>query len=197
MFLSKKEGFSSREVQFLTGLTNRNLQYWDEQGVFPPSLSRPGDRRVRHGHRRVYSALDVMVLQAVAALKGKGMSFQKIRRTLEILQEEMGIEKPFHAALQGNDRISLLTDGKDLFLCRNDREVVNILKARGQYLLLPLGELAQDLKVRVRELQRFRHESGHPPHARERRPQGRKGVGACFASHMVQHGINKFSFFTS
>jgi hypothetical protein len=89
----------------------------------------------------------------------------------------MGMEKPFHAALQGNGRISLLTDGKDFFLCRNDREVVNILKARGQYLLLPLGELAQDLKVRVRELQRFRRERGHTLGARERRPQGRKGIG--------------------
>ncbi len=158
MFLSKKEGFTSREVQVLTGLTNRNLQYWDEQGVFPPSLSRPSGRSPRSGNRRLYSPLDVMVLQAVAALKQKGMSFQRIRKTLRVLRDEMGIEKPFHAALNGSGRISLLTDGKNFYLCRNDREVVNVLKNSGQYLLLPLGEMAQDLKLRVRELQRSRRD---------------------------------------
>ncbi|MDP3939046.1 MAG: MerR family transcriptional regulator [Deltaproteobacteria bacterium] len=158
MFLSKKEGFTSREVQVLTGLTNRNLQYWDEQGVFPPSLSRPAGRSPRSGNRRLYSPLDVMVLQAVAALKQKGMSFQRIRKTLRVLRDEMGIEKPFHTALNGSGRISLLTDGKNFYLCRNDREVVNVLKNSGQYLLLPLGEMAQDLKVRVRDLQRSRRD---------------------------------------
>ena len=156
MFLSKNQGFTSREVEYLTGLTNRNLQYWDEQGVFSPSLSGPAGKRPGKGGRRVYSALDVLVLQAVAALKQKGMSFQRIRKTLEMLQDEMGIEKPFHAALKGDGRINLLTDGKNFYLCRNDREVVNILKHSGQYLLLPLGELAQDLKVKVRELQHLR-----------------------------------------
>jgi len=160
MFLSKKEGFTSREVQLLTGLTNRNLQYWDEQGVFPPSLNRPSGRASGGDPRRIYSALDVMVLQAVAALKQKGMSFQRIRKTLRVLRDEMGIEKPFHAALNGSGRISLLTDGKTFYLCRNDREVVNLLKNSGQYLLLPLGEMAQDLKIRVRELQRVRREEG-------------------------------------
>ena len=153
MFITRHDGFTSREVEFLTGLSNRNLQYWDEQGVFPPSLSREDGGK---GSRRLYSPLDVMVLQAVAALKRKGMSFQKIRRTLEVLRDEMGIEKPFHAALKGDGRISLLTDGKNFYLCRNDRDVVNILKHSGQYLLLPLGELAQDLRVRVRELQNLK-----------------------------------------
>ncbi len=163
MFLSKKQGFTSREVEFLTSLSNRNLQYWDEQGVFTPSLSRPAGLRPGKGGRRVYSALDVLVLQAVAALKRKGMSFQRIRKTLEVLRDELGIEKPFHAALKGDGRISLLTDGKNFYLCRNDRQVVNILKHSGQYLLLPLGELAQDLKVKVRELQRLREaEEGDP-----------------------------------
>ena len=156
MFLSKKQGFTSSEVEFLTGLTNRNLQYWDEQGVFTPSLSHPAGNRPGKGGRRIYSALDVLVLQAVAALKRKGMSFQRIRKTLEELRDEMGIEKPFHAALKGDGRINLLTDGKNFYLCRNDREVVNILKHSGQYLLLPLGELAQDLRAKVREMQRLR-----------------------------------------
>jgi len=172
MFLSKKEGFTSREVQTLTGLTNRNLQYWDEEGVFPPSLNRPAGRGSRGNRRRIYSALDVMVLQAVAALKRKGMSFQQIRKTLRILREEMGIEKPFHAALHGSGRISLLTDGKNFYLCRNDREVVNVLKQSGQYLLLPLGEMAQDLKVRVRELQRDRREEASS------RPAGQRAGNA-------------------
>jgi DNA-binding transcriptional MerR regulator len=176
MFLSKKEGFSSREVQFLTGLSNRNLQYWDEQGVFTPSVSRPSSRRSRSGQRRIYSALDVMVLQAVAELKGRGMSFQRIRKTLEILRDEMGIEKPFHAALQGNGRLNLLTDGRNFFLCRNDREVVNILKHSGQYLLLPLGEMAQDLKVRVRELQSAMRARTHTGRPDATRPERRRSV---------------------
>jgi DNA-binding transcriptional MerR regulator len=181
MFLSKKQGFTSREVQFLTGLSNRNLQYWDEQGVFTPSLSRPTGRRSRSSHRRIYSALDVMVLQAVAELRRKGMSFQRIRKTLEVLRDEMGIEKPFHAALQGNGRISLLTDGNNFYLCRNDREVVNILKHRGQYLLLPLGEMAQDLKVRVRQLQSALRPETQGQRAGGSRPERRRTARASRA----------------
>ncbi len=162
MFLTKQRGFTSREVQHLTGLSNRNLQYWDEQGVFTPSLNRPAGRGAGPENRRLYSALDVLVLQAVASLKRKGMSFQRIRKTLETLRDEMGIEKPFHAALRGSGRVSLLTDGKNFYLCRNDRQVVDILKHSGQYLLLPLGELAQDLRVRVRELQRMNRAGGGP-----------------------------------
>lgn len=160
MFLSKGEGFTSQEVQRLTGLTNRHLQYWDEQGVFPPSVNRPKDRAKGRGRRRIYSALDVVVLQAVSVLKRKGMSFQKIRKTLEYLRKEFGIEQPFHDALNGQKRISLLTDGvKSFYLCQSDREILDILKSQGQYMLLPLSDLAKDLKERLREIEKERRES--------------------------------------
>ncbi len=174
MFISKQQGFTSREVEHLTGLSNRNLQYWDEQGVFTPSLNRPAGRGTGPENRRLYSALDVLVLQAVAALKRKGMSFQRIRKTLETLRDEMGIERPFHAALRGDGRVNLLTDGKNFYLCRNDRQVVDILKHSGQYLLLPLGELAQDLRIRVRELQRANRVGERSRKAMVERSEGRR-----------------------
>lgn len=152
VFLSKKEGFTSGEIQELTGLTNRNLQYWDEEGVFSPSIQRASGKG---GLKRLYSTLDVAVLQAVVTLKRKGMSFQKIRKTLEYLRKAFGIERPFHEALSSEQPISLLTDGvKNFYLCRGDQEVLDVLKAQGQYLLLPLSDLVKDLQEKLREFQR-------------------------------------------
>ena len=41
-----QDRFTSREVIALTGITARQLQWWDERGVVKPE---------REGHRRLYS----------------------------------------------------------------------------------------------------------------------------------------------
>ena len=45
-----EHSFTSNEVVALTGITPRQLQWWDERGLVVPA---------RQGHRRLYSMEDV------------------------------------------------------------------------------------------------------------------------------------------
>ena len=51
--------FSSHDVIALTGVTARQLQWWDERGVVRPE---------RVGHRRLYSMQNVMAIAVILSL---------------------------------------------------------------------------------------------------------------------------------
>ncbi len=74
--------FSSRAVQRLTGLTARQLQYWDETGFLHPSIS---TRRGR-GTLRLYSFPDLVALKVAAELRGT-LPLQTLRRLVGYLRQ--------------------------------------------------------------------------------------------------------------
>ena len=111
------EGFSSLDVSKASGVSLRQLQWWDEQGVVSPTHS---------GHRRLYQQEEVIEVAVIAELRRKGFSLQKIRRVLKFLQKEMG--KRLFESVKNGAEIHLLTDGKNIYLEDNDRRIVNILK---------------------------------------------------------------------
>lgn len=150
MFIAKDK-YSTKEVISLTGLELYHLRYYDKLGLFSPSIQNGRYRRKK------YSTLDVLVLQTISALKNKGMPFIRIRKVIEHLIEQHGLEKPFHSALEGRLNISILTDGtKSFYLCYNDKEVVEHLKDGGQYMLLDVSDIASDLKDRIRALEIYK-----------------------------------------
>jgi len=111
------EGYSSRDVARVSGVSLRQLQWWDEQTVVSPAHA---------GHRRIYQPEEVIEVAVIAALRRKGFSLQKIRRVLKFLQKEMG--KRLFDSVRSGAEIHLLTDGKNIYLEDNDRRIVNILK---------------------------------------------------------------------
>lgn len=64
------EGFSSLEVASSTGLTVRQLQWWDEHGIFPAK---------RAGRNRAYSDKDIRILRVLAELRKKGIKTNRLR----------------------------------------------------------------------------------------------------------------------
>jgi DNA-binding transcriptional MerR regulator len=116
---------SSTEVARLAGVSLRQLQWWDEQKVVSP----------RHeGHRRVYTAAEVVEITVIAELRRKGFSLQKIRRVLRYLQREMG--KRLGEVLSGTSEMHLLTDGKAILLEDSERRVIDVLKNARQPMFL-------------------------------------------------------------
>lgn len=150
MFLTN-ENYSTQEVIALTGLELYHLRYYDKLGLFSPSV------KSGRYQRKKYSTLDVLVLQTIAGLKNKGMPFIRIRKVIEHLMQNHGLEKPFHYVLDGRHNVRILTDGiKSFYLCFNDKEVVEHLKDGGQYMLLDVSDIAADLKEKIRALQVYR-----------------------------------------
>ncbi len=111
------EQYSSHDVARVAGVSLRQLQWWDEQGVVSPSHS---------GHKRLYQPDEVIEVAVIAELRRKGFSLQKIRRVLKFLQKEMG--QRLFDSVQNGAEIHLLTDGKNIYLEDNEKRIVNILK---------------------------------------------------------------------
>ena len=116
--------FTSREVIALTGITARQLQWWDERGVVKPA---------REGHRRLYSMNHLTEVAVICELRRKGFSLQGVRKVLRFLQREFG--KGLAEVVASNSEYHLLTDGKHLYLETSARQIVDILKNSSQPIL--------------------------------------------------------------
>jgi DNA-binding transcriptional MerR regulator len=115
--LQAADHYTSLDVSRVSGVSLRQLQWWDEQGVVSPSHT---------GHRRLYQPEEVIEVAVIAELRRKGFSLQKIRRVLRFLQKEMG--KRLFESVKNGAEIHLLTDGKNIYLEDDDRRIINILK---------------------------------------------------------------------
>ncbi len=116
--------FSSQEVIALTGITARQLQWWDERGVVKPE---------RAGHRRQYSMQGLTEIAVIGELRRKGFTLQGVRKVMRFLQGELG--KGLAEMVDRNSDVHLLTDGDRLYLETSAKQIVDILKNSRQPIL--------------------------------------------------------------
>jgi DNA-binding transcriptional MerR regulator len=131
--------FPSQEVIALTGVTARQLQWWDERGVVKPE---------RQGHRRVYSMQNVMEMAVICELRRKGFSLQGVRKVMRFLQREFG--KGLGEIVGRSSDVHLLTDGTHLYLETSARQIVDILKNSKQPILgICLSDAVRQVRAEV------------------------------------------------
>ena len=116
--------FTSREVIALTGITARQLQWWDERGVVKPE---------REGHRRLYSIQHLTEVAVICELRRKGFSLQGVRKVMRFLKREFG--KSLSEIVDSASDLHLLTDGTHLYLKTSPQQIVDILKNSAQPIL--------------------------------------------------------------
>ena len=119
-----KTEFTSREVVQLTGITARQLQWWDERGIVVPA---------RDGRRRLYSMEDLSEVAVICELRRKGLSLQGVRKVMRFLDREIG--KGLAEIVSRSSDYHLLTDGTHLYLETSARQIVDILKNSDQPIL--------------------------------------------------------------
>jgi DNA-binding transcriptional MerR regulator len=73
-----EQGFSTRQVCRITGLSARQLGYWRKTGFLSPA------KQTRGGHAR-YSFIDLISLKTASRLIDAGVSLQRIRQCLQSL----------------------------------------------------------------------------------------------------------------
>ncbi len=135
--------FNTKTVSALTGLTQRQIDYWDRTHFVKPSLKEASG----YGSGRLYSFADLVQLKVAKALKDKGISLQKIRRSINYIKKNFpNIEKPL-------SEMRFLTDGETIFvLTKNNNAILDTL-AKGQLVFsLKLGEIIENLKGEVKSL---------------------------------------------
>jgi DNA-binding transcriptional MerR regulator len=116
--------FSSKSVVALTGISPRQLQWWDEQGIVAAT---------RQGRNRAYSLAAVMELAVICELRRKGFSLQKVRKVMRFLQREFG--KRLIETISESSEVHLLTDGRRIYVETSAKEVIDVLKNSRQPLL--------------------------------------------------------------
>jgi len=109
--------FISNDVIAFTGITARQLQWWDERGIVAPG---------RRGHRRVYTWDELVTVAVICQLRRRGFSLQRMRKVIRFLQEEFGTS--LAAAVSASSEYHLLSDGTHLYLRTSARQVVDLLK---------------------------------------------------------------------
>ena len=144
-----KASYSAREVAAFTGLSARQLQWWDTHAVFPPAVS---PKRTAAGGftERRYSPLDVLDLLVLSELRRRKYSVDDIRRIIEVLRTRFGARP--HETLEQAGRMALLTDGDEIFVRIGDHHF-NLLKDPEQPLLVG-EERLKSVKVRRRTRRR-------------------------------------------
>jgi DNA-binding transcriptional MerR regulator len=136
--------FTSNEVVELTGITPRQLQWWDERGIVVPQ---------RAGHRRLYSFDDLAEVAVIVELRTKGFSLQRVRKVMRFLQRELG--KRLVETVSGDSDYHLLTDGKTIYLEHSAQEIVDLLKnARQPMLAIGLSDAVRQIRAEIRGLKK-------------------------------------------
>jgi len=130
---------TSAEVIRITGITPRQLQWWDERGIVVPE---------RQGRRRLYSGDDVTEIAVLCALRKKGFPLQRVRRIMKFLQKEFG-GRLAQAVTTGSE-YHLLTDGKRIYVENSHSQVIDILKNSRQPLFgVCLSDAVRDVRAEL------------------------------------------------
>ena len=137
------DSFTSAEVIELTGISARQLQWWDERKVVVPA---------REGHRRLYSLGDVTEIAVICDLRRRGFSLQRVRKVIRLLQREF--QKRLVETVGGHSECHLLTDGQRIYLRTSAAQVVDLLKNSQQPVLtVCLSDMVRQIRSEIGKLQ--------------------------------------------
>ena len=125
--------FSTAEVAKLTGLTPRQLDWWDRRGFISPSSAQAAG----YGSKRRYSFTDVVKLRLAARLRAAGFGLPQVRRVVETLKR-LDPEKGDLATAR------LLVADRRVVWARTDSELVDLLHGGQLMLVFPVGEAVAD-----------------------------------------------------
>ena len=135
--------FSSKTVSRINGIPTRVIDYWDRTNFIKPSISEASG----YGSVRLYSFTDLIQFKVAKFLRDRGLSLQKIRKSLNYLRKHLPeVEKPLA-------QLRFLTDAETIFVLTNkDKEIIDTLK-KGQYVLaIAIEELINELRGKTSKI---------------------------------------------
>jgi DNA-binding transcriptional MerR regulator len=156
-----KNTYSSREVAAMTGLTARQLQWWDARRLFASHIASRRTERGGYTERR-YTPVDLLELLVLADLRRQGRSVAELRRLLATLRDQFRVR--LFETIGGGGALTLYTDGTDIYGRTSEGTLFNLLRDPQQPMLM-LAEVEN-----LRELT--------PRTARSRKKKAAPGSGA-------------------
>ncbi len=131
-----KKLYSSREVASLTGLSAKQLQWWDAKRLIRSSV--PSHKTERGGFtERRYTSIELLELMVLADLRRRGFSIARIRRLIDVLRTRFKVR--LFEAIEGGGPITLFIDGHDIYARSESGAIFNVLDNPAQPMLM-LGD---------------------------------------------------------
>ena len=118
-----KKFYTSREVATMTGLSARQLQWWDARRLFVPAIA-PQRTQAGGFTERRYTPMDVLELQVLADLRRRGFSVPRLRRLLSALREVFGVR--LYEAIGEGGPLTLFIGGDQLYAHTADGRIFNL-----------------------------------------------------------------------
>jgi DNA-binding transcriptional MerR regulator len=87
---NKYRGFSTNKVSAMTGVKARKLRWWEVQGLIKPGAMTGR----KSGQTRRYTLQDLMCIIIIKALMDRGLSLQKIRKSVAGIKKRTEVENP-------------------------------------------------------------------------------------------------------
>ncbi len=140
--------FNAEQAACICGCTVRQLRYWSKTGIIQPLQQACDEDRSEEG----YDFRNLVELRTVVGMLKRGISLQKIRKTLAYLRESADYSHPLAEC-------KLVTDGSTIFeLCEGPDRLLDTLR-RGQVAFcIALDDISEEVSSRVVELTRERSE---------------------------------------
>ena len=136
-----KKYYSSREVAAQTGLSARQLQWWDHRGLLTSSV--PSHRTEAGGFtERRYTPIELLELMVLADLRRKGFTVARIRKLLLVLKTRF--KTRLYEAIEGGGPVTLFIDGENIYAKTDSGDLFSILDDAAQ----PLMMMGEDIKLR-------------------------------------------------
>lgn len=122
--------FSAEDVQRILGLTRKQLDYWDRLSLVSPQKGQGA---------RYYDFRDLISLRTIKQLLEKGVSANRLQRSLSALREKLSqVETPL-------SELRILSDGKDVLV---EHGGTRLEPLSGQFVLnFETRELAESVRV--------------------------------------------------
>ncbi len=128
-------GFSTAQVERLTGIRAKTLHFWDHSGFISPSILRAHGT----GTGRVYSFRDVVALRVAAQLRHAGISLQSLRKIVAVLRQLEDLEQPLA-------EIFLVAIGEDVY-AKQGNELLSVFRSPGQACFSFVIDLARTVQM--------------------------------------------------
>ena len=158
--MNLKRFYTSREVAGLTGLSARQLQWWDVRRLFTPA--RAPQRTAAGGFtERRYTPLDVLELQVLADLRRRGFSIPRLRRLLTTLKDRFGVR--LYEAIGDGGPLTLYIGADQIYARTVDGQLFNLEQPSQPLLMVGEDLTIRPLVVRQRRRRRPASSARKPP----------------------------------
>lgn len=139
------DSFNSKIVSKIIGIPLRVIDYWDRTNFIKPSIKEASG----YGSIRLYSFTDLIQFRVAKSFRDKGLSLQRMRKSLYYLRKHLPeVENPLA-------KLSFLTDGDALFLLTNkDQEIVDTVRNGQGIFSIAIEGLVNEIKEKASKIKK-------------------------------------------